>query len=223
VFVIDAHPGAQAKQLTTSPGQDNPPERGHLAWSPDGSQIAYLAGSIDPKLYAYDQFQLTVVPAAGGEPHPVGSSIDRPVTDPRWSADGKSITVLVTDDRSQYPARIDVASGQITRLLPGQVVIEDASLGADDPLTALITTDTTPSEVVAIEHGVARQLTHVNEAWLTGVRLSAMYTVSSSSPSGTSPAINIPPCSAFTAGPKDRTSTSSRSSASCSPPTDTWS
>ena len=45
LFVMDGRPGAPIKQLTTSPGQDDPPERGHAAWSPDGSSIAYLAGS----------------------------------------------------------------------------------------------------------------------------------------------------------------------------------
>jgi len=79
--------------------------------------------------------------------------------------------VLVTDDRSQYPERIDVASGQVTRLLPGQLVVSDASLGSDDALTALVSTDTQPNEVAAIEHGVARRLTHANDSWLGGVEL----------------------------------------------------
>jgi dipeptidyl aminopeptidase/acylaminoacyl peptidase len=185
VFVIDAHPGATAKQLTTSPGQDNPPERGRLAWSPDGTLIAYLAGSPDPKLYAYDEFQLALVPSAGGEPRVVSAAIDRPVSDPRWSKDGKSLTVLVTDDRSQYPARIDVATGQLTRLLSGQLVVEDASLGADDAIVARVSNDTMPSEVAAVENGSLRRLTHVNDSWISGVQLSAAEEFASKSKDGT--------------------------------------
>jgi dipeptidyl aminopeptidase/acylaminoacyl peptidase len=184
VFVMDAKPGAPAKQLTTSLGQDNPPERGHVAWSPDGSQIAYLAGSTDPKLFAYDQFQLSVIPSVGGTPRVISPAIDRPVADPRWSSDGKAITVLVADDRSQYPARIDVANGQVTRLLPGQLVVGDATLGSDDAITALVSTDTQPNEVVAIEHGVVRRLTHVNDAWLGGVDLSGAEEFASKSKDG---------------------------------------
>ena len=184
VFVMDAKPGAPAKQLTTSPGQDNPPERGRVAWSPDGSSIAYLAGSTDPKLFAYDQFTLNVIPSAGGEPRVISRSLDRPIADPRWSSDGKSITVLVVDDRSQYPARIDVASGQVTRLLNGQLVVNRASIGSDDAITALVTTDTTPGEVVAIEHGALRRLTHANDAWLAGIQLSGADEFSSKSKDG---------------------------------------
>src|SRR5438132_1372922 len=40
VWVIDAKPGAQPRQVTTSPN----PDGGPLAWSPDGKSIAYLAG-----------------------------------------------------------------------------------------------------------------------------------------------------------------------------------
>jgi dipeptidyl aminopeptidase/acylaminoacyl peptidase len=185
VFVMDAKPNAPAKQLTTSPGQDNPPERGHVAWSPDGSLIAYVRGSPDPKLYAYDQFELATVPAAGGEPRVVSGAIDRPVADPRWSKDGKSITVVVTDDRSQYPASIDVASGQVTRHAIGPLVVSDATLGSDGAVTALVTTDSQPPEVVAIESGIIRRLTHANDAWLTGVELSAAEEFSSRSKDGT--------------------------------------
>jgi len=184
LFVMDAKPGAPAKQLTTSLGQDNPPERGRVAWSPDGATIAYLAGNPDPKLFAYDQFQLAIIPSSGGTPRVVSPAFDRPVSDPRWSSDGKSITVLVTDDRSQYPARFDVASGQVTRLLPGQLVANHASLGADDAVTALVTTDTQPGEIVAIEHGNVRRLTHANDAWLSGIQLSGAEEFASRSKDG---------------------------------------
>ena len=184
LFVMDAKVGAPVRQLTTSPGEDNPPQRGRVAWSPDGSTIAYLAGSPDPKLFAYDQFQLEVIPSSGGEPRVVSKTIDRPVSDPRWSSDGKSIIALVTDDRSQYPARIDVATGQVTRLLTGPLVVNHASLGSDDAITALVTTDTTPGEIVAIEHGAVRRLTHANDNWLSQVQLSAAEEFSSRSKDG---------------------------------------
>ena len=65
VFVTDTQPGAAAKQLTTWSGADNPPESGRLAWSPDGASIAYVRGSADPRLFAYDQFQLAVIERIG--------------------------------------------------------------------------------------------------------------------------------------------------------------
>ena len=35
-----------------------------------------------------------------------------------FGADGKSATLLVEDDGSEYPARLDIASGDVTRLVP---------------------------------------------------------------------------------------------------------
>jgi dipeptidyl aminopeptidase/acylaminoacyl peptidase len=185
VFVIDARPGASARQLTTSPGEDNPPDAGRLAWSPDGATIAYVRGSADPRLYAYDQHELATVPTAGGPSTTIAAALDRPVSDPQWSSDGRAITVLVEDDRSRYPARIDVASGTVTRLLDGPVVVSDLSLGADGALTALVSSDTEPPEVYAIVAGAPRRLTHQNDPWLAEVQLGATEEFASKSSDGT--------------------------------------
>jgi dipeptidyl aminopeptidase/acylaminoacyl peptidase len=185
VFVIDARPGATARQLTTSPGEDNPPNSGRLAWSPDGATIAYVRGSADPRLFAYEQHELATVPAAGGPSTVIAAALDRPVSDPQWSGDGHAITVLVEDDRSRYPARIDVASGTVTRLLDGPVVVSDLSLGTDGALTALVTSDTAPPEVYAIAGGAPRRLTHQNDAWLAELQLGATEEFASKSSDGT--------------------------------------
>ena len=66
VFVIDAKAGAQPRRLTTTSAE----ESGRLAWSPDGKSLAYLLGD-ELKWSAYDQAQLVVIPAAGGQPRPL--------------------------------------------------------------------------------------------------------------------------------------------------------
>ena len=185
VFVIDARPGAEARQLTTSPGEDNPPQSGRLAWSPDGATIAYVRGSADPRLFAYDQHELAIVPAAGGPSTAVAPSLDRPVSDPQWSSDGRSITVLVEDDRSRYPARIEIATGAVTRLYPGRVVVSNLSLGHDGALTALVTTDTEPAEVYALAGDEGRRLTHQNDAWLAELQLGTTEEFAARSKDGT--------------------------------------
>ena len=72
--------GAQPRQLTTSPMSDG---GGRVAWSPDGKQIAYLAGE-ELKYSAYNQEKLAVIPAAGGQPRLLAESLDRPIRQ-RWS------------------------------------------------------------------------------------------------------------------------------------------
>ena len=185
VYVVDTAPGSVPVQLTTWAGPDNPPTAGRLAWSPDGAAIAYVRGSADPKMNAYDQFQLAVVPASGGEPRVLTTPLDRGASEPQWSADGHAITVLVEDDRSVYPARVDAGSGTVTRLLPGPLVVAGISLGHDDALTALVSTDSTPPEVCAIEHGTVRRLTHRNDAWLAGIQLGTTEDFASRSKDGT--------------------------------------
>jgi len=185
VFVVDTEPGAVPKQLTTWAGADNPPAAGRMAWSPDGAMIAYVRGSADPRLVAYDQFELAVVGASGGEPRVLTAALDRGVSQPQWSADGRGITVLVEDDRSIYPARVDVGSGSVTRILPGALVVAAMTVGRDDAITALVATDSTPPEVCAIEHGAVRRLTHRNDAWLARIQLGLTEDFASRSKDGT--------------------------------------
>ena len=57
---------------TTFNGNDG----GELAWSPDGTLIAYAQGS-EPKYNFHSLNRLAVVPAAGGTPRVLTASLDR--------------------------------------------------------------------------------------------------------------------------------------------------
>jgi hypothetical protein len=47
-----------------------------LAWSPDGTRVAYGQGS-EPKYDFHNLYRLAVVPAAGGAPRVLTESLDR--------------------------------------------------------------------------------------------------------------------------------------------------
>jgi dipeptidyl aminopeptidase/acylaminoacyl peptidase len=181
VWVIDAKPGAQARQVTTSPN----PDGGPLAWSPDGKSISYLAGE-ELKFSAYNQNRLAVIPSAGGQPRFLAESLDRPIRQPQWEEGGTSLAFVVVDDRSQYPARIrglTPAPGapgsdpgrqvtHIDRLVTAKSVINSLSAGVPDGSYAVLwATDTQPPEVAALENGKLRRLSHQNDAWLKDVQL----------------------------------------------------
>jgi dipeptidyl aminopeptidase/acylaminoacyl peptidase len=166
VFVVEARVNAQPRRITTTTAQ----ESGRLTWSPDGRWIAYRLGD-ELKYSAYDQHRLAVVPATGGQGRTLTDALDRPVTDAWWSADGRTLTFVVTDDRTQYAARVAAEGGRIERLTEGRRVVTSPSPGSDGAFAVLASTAAEPPEVHALEQGRLRKLTTHNDQWLKGLLL----------------------------------------------------
>ncbi len=163
IFVIDAKAGATAVRLTTFAG----PDEGKPAWSPDGKTIAYVQGD-EPRYYAYNLSRLAVIPATGGTPRVLTESLDRAVSSPVWTRDGKAILVIVEDDRAQYLARVPSSGGAVEPLTTGRRVVNSPSLGSDGGAAIVASTSSEPYEVFAVEDGKLRKLTSQN-AWSAGV------------------------------------------------------
>lgn len=175
VFVIDAAAGATARQLTTWTGPDRSP-----VWSPDGTQIAYLQGS-EPQISAYNQEQLAVIASTGGTggtPRLLTTALDRDVSDPTWAPDGKSITVLVPDDRVVYVASVSLADGQITKTLEGRRVVTGIDVAPGGRTVARSATAARPMELFALEGHTLRALTHVNDSLFTVLQLGTTEDIS---------------------------------------------
>ena len=181
IYVVDAKPGAEPRQLTTFPG----PDSGRPAWSPDGQWIAYLQGD-EPRLSAYQLEKLAVVPAAGGAARVLTQALDRPVYGPLvWAPDGKALTFLVADDRAAYVGRTTVAGGAVERLTTGRRTVAGMSAGPDSALAVLSGTSGELDEVHALEGGTLRRLTHQNDAWLGELQLATTDDFTSTSKDGT--------------------------------------
>jgi dipeptidyl aminopeptidase/acylaminoacyl peptidase len=181
VYVIDARPGATMRRVTTFEGDDNN-AGSRLAWSPDGKSIAYVRGG-STSFTIYDQYRLAVIPAAGGEPRILTEALDRPVSSPRWTPDGTSLLFLVTDDRTQYVARMKASGGAIEKLTNGPRVISSVALGAGK-IAVLASTSTEMPEVQALENGALRPLTHQNDAWLSEIQLGVTEGIEFTTPDG---------------------------------------
>jgi dipeptidyl aminopeptidase/acylaminoacyl peptidase len=179
LFVIDARTGAKERRLTTTPAD----EGGRLSWSPDGRSIACVIGD-DPKFSAYDQNRLVTIPAAGGEPRVLTDELDRPVRAPFWTADG--ILVSVSDDRSEYIARVSAAGGRTEKIISGRRVVTSFSAGTDGGLAVIASTPTEIPEIYALEAGKLRQLSHQNDEWAKRLLLGATEEFAATSKDGTS-------------------------------------
>jgi len=182
IYLIEARHGAAMRRLTTFEGDDNN-SGSRLAWSPDGKSIAYVRGG-SSTMTIYDQYRVAVVPVAGGEPRMLTESLDRPVTSPRWTADGASLLFLVTDDRTQYVARMRATGGPVEKLTTGPRVVQSLALGAGGKIAVLASTATEMPEVHALENGTLRPLTHQNDAWLGEIRLGTTEGIEFRTPDG---------------------------------------
>ena len=183
IFVAEAKPGSVEKAITPVASRVT---RSRAEWSRDGKQIALLEGD-ERKYGAYGMEHLAVVASDGSAP-PVRvkavEDLDRSVGTPRFSEDGQSITFLVTDDRSVYPARVKLAGGPVERLLAPPVVVSGWTTAG--VCSAVVSGgDTRYNEVYAFGDGSLRQLTRRNDDLFAALALGATEEVNFKSKDGT--------------------------------------
>ncbi len=174
--------GAHLTQVTTNPGIDMSP-----VWSPDGKWIAHVT-MLDPKLFDYATRHLAVSPATGGPAKVLTLSLDRMVSTPRFVADGKTIYFLVDDDGTQNLSSsvLDTQNGTLTfsdgklgaRPVSGSVFAASYSVGGGTAGNVLrgaiavqMATIDRPDEIYLAAQGKLSQLTHVNDALFSQLKL----------------------------------------------------
>jgi dipeptidyl aminopeptidase/acylaminoacyl peptidase len=172
VYVVEARAGAAPRQVTKYDGIHSSAGRGRPDWSKDGARLAYTQSS-GAKQNAYNMNRLVVVPVAGGEPKILAESLDRSVSAPRFTEDGRSIVFLVADDRWEYPAVVPANGGQVERLTKGPGVISNVEQGKDGRWAMLAAADDKSGEIYAFDNGQLRVLTHHNDALLGQLKLGA--------------------------------------------------
>ncbi len=179
IYIIEARAGATPHRLT----QVFSPNHQRLAFSPDGTLISLLQG-FEPRYNAYITDRLAVVSVSDGQLRPLTDELDRAVSVPLFSPDGKSISILVEDDGSNYPARIDLQTLKVERLVPGTVSVQDESTAAGHT-AVLASSDTQATEIFALEDHKLRKLTGHNDALLAELRFGAVEDIRFKSRDGT--------------------------------------
>ena len=188
IYVIEAKPGAAMRQLTTWKGTDNSPR-----WSPDGSRIAYTRSVSDEDYHMYDEPVLCVIPAAGGQPTLLSKDLDRPVFNPRWGKDGKTIWALVEDNMQQSVRVFSVSGGKPETLTPLEGGVCTALEMSGDSLVVLYSTPQHPAELYRVQtyddtvfiSSSARSLTHHADSFLAPLKLADVNVFQSTSSDGT--------------------------------------
>jgi dipeptidyl aminopeptidase/acylaminoacyl peptidase len=176
IFVVPAAAGFSPRAVTTSAATDEAP-----AWSPDGRLIAYVEGG-DPKDFWYGTSHIAVAPAPGAAPpgspqgavaapRPLTAALDRNVTVPHWSADGRDVLFLIEEGGNSHLARVPASGGAVERLVDGERTVTAFDRGARGELVVLESEPDRPFEVSAVTARGLRRLTATNDAVLRGLRL----------------------------------------------------
>ncbi|MFY9730442.1 MAG: S9 family peptidase [Candidatus Acidiferrales bacterium] len=183
IWIVHTDSGDPAKSLvhvTTNPAEDLAP-----TWSPDGKTIAFVT-QIDAKLFWYATYHLAVVPASGGEPRILTKSLDREVSAPRFSPDGRWIYFIAEDEGTQNLLRVTPNGGEITRPIAGRRKVEFYSISQDGTVAATLSSSNTPDEAYLLPaNGDLRRLSKVNDDAIAGIDLAAVDYVHFKSKDGT--------------------------------------
>jgi len=180
LFTVAAREGEIPKALTTSPARDSAP-----SFSPDGQWIAYVEGG-DPKDLWYGASHVAVVSAAGGAPRALTAALDRDVSQPRFAPDGRSVLFLLEDGGNQHLARVAAEGGGVERVVGGERDVRAFDLAADGTIVVLETSPQQPAEISRVSKGGLERVTHVNDAFLKGIKLGRVERFKAKSRDGTS-------------------------------------
>jgi dipeptidyl aminopeptidase/acylaminoacyl peptidase len=155
IYVIDAASGSMPRHLLSTAA----PRSQSLEWSPDGTLIAFTSGA-ELKYNAYSLDRLNVAEVTSGKTRVLTDGLDRAVVLAKFASDGRSILSSVEDDGIRYPARINVETGAIERL-GERMVVHDLAM-AKGHVAVLVSSDSAPVEVFALEEGHLRPLSANN-------------------------------------------------------------
>ncbi len=153
IYLADRDASAPPKRITAA-ASPVPRAEGSVAWSPDGTQIAFLSDAAKP-----GQLQLYVLSIAGG-PVKKLTNVKGLLASPGWSPDRKSIAVLYTENATraagplvaetpetgeikdaffeQRLALVDVSTGGFRQISPADMYVYEYDWSPDSARFALI-------------------------------------------------------------------------------------
>ena len=175
VYLIAPTPGAKARKLTEYPGADAAPDwLSRPRWSADSKQLTFPRGGEDRWMF-YAPWQAAVVDIGSGASR-LPADIDRNMTFPQFSADGRSVYALVERALETQLERIDLRRGSVQALTSGPRFLAELALSNNDRIALVGGDDAHPYEVLAFERGKLRPLTHHND-WVAQRRLAGVEAI----------------------------------------------
>ncbi len=150
-------------------------------WSPDGRFVAYLSA----KDGVYGISRLAVVPAQGGEPRYLTEELDRWVSSPKFSADGRWIYFLYDNHGGRHLGRVRLSDGRLERLLEGDLVVTGFEVDSRGGVVVRLNRENDAPELYRLQNDRLTQLTHVNDDFFASVDLGTREKITYESDDGT--------------------------------------
>lgn len=170
IHALDVASGSIAA-LTSRKGPDLAP-----AISPDGRLIAFVG--FDDRGKGYEQNRLYVMNRDGSGVRQLAAGLDRSIDSLDWAADSRSIFAGYEENGGYKVSRVGldgrvstIASGLVQSSLGRPYVDGSWSVARDGTIAFTSGRHDRPADVSVSRSGNARQLTRLNELWLSGKRL----------------------------------------------------
>ncbi len=118
------------------------------------------------------------------KPKLLSHSLDRPVTNPRWSMDGKSIVALIADDRQRYVASFDITKGTIKTIALGDKSFTSVEPHNKGGWLVFMSEPQLPAELYAVEGTNVRRITTLQNKFIDSISLATVEKFTSTSKDG---------------------------------------
>jgi len=188
LWVMDAD-GHNARHLSDAVGRVVAP-----SWSPDGRLIAFYGHDEQDPGLGDAMVRVWVVPAAGGPARAITATHHRAValarppeatTPPRWSPDGRTVTVPIADAGNVHVTRVSVADGAARLVVGGERQVQGFSAAAGR-IAFCATEWHVPGDAYASREDGSeeRRLTRANADWRSEVALPRVERRAFASPHG---------------------------------------
>ena len=170
--------GAKLKQVTTNPVSDGSPN-----WSPDGKSIVYVT-SLQAEIMPFSMQYLATVEVENGSPRILTQELDRRVSNPSFSKDGKTIYFGMNNEGERYLASIELSGTNLKRIFKDQINLLDYAL-TEEVIYTLHSKVNEPGAIYKFQNNQLEQLTKVNDELFFEISLGNHEKVNFKSKDGT--------------------------------------
>jgi dipeptidyl aminopeptidase/acylaminoacyl peptidase len=165
-------------QVTTNQNQDDSP-----TWSPNGKNIAYKT-VLNGKLLWYAGEKLAISASSGGQASILTETLDRNISAPKFSTDGKTILFLLEENGTSVLASIDTKGKNFKRIIAGNISISGYDIQAET-IVPILGTENRPYNLYTFEKDKLKELTSVNDVLLAGIKKPIIEKINFKSTDGT--------------------------------------